>query len=138
MTDKKILDVTFDETITLDPELPQYQYFNITDEEARESHGFRPEEYPGIVCTATAANYYHRLGLFYRTADEVEDAVLAFCRRHEGCGDVRYFYFRYEGLSDDEIGAAVRRASLWAIHPARSLCLPIDGYCALTLTFPAY
>ena len=132
------LDVTFDEADTLDPELPQYQSFNITDEEAREGHVLCPEELPGIVCTATAANYYHRLGLFYRTAEEVERAVFDFCRHHEGCGDVRYFYFRYAGLSEDEVGAAVRRASFWGILPAQSLCIPIDGYCALTLAFPAY
>jgi transglutaminase-like putative cysteine protease len=132
------LDVTFDESDTLDPELPQYKHFNVTDEEAREGHVFHSEKFPGIVCTATAANYYHRLGLFYRTAEEIRRAVLDFCRRHEGCGDVRYFYFRYEGLTEDEVGAAIREASLWAIIPSRSLCIPDEGYCALTFCFPAY
>ena len=129
------LDVTFDEGDTPDPEMPQYIHFNITDAEAEESHCLPREEYPDLVCTATAANYYHRRGLYFSTPEEITLAVSEFCALHEGERETCYYYFRVApGLETKE----VKRAVLRGISPTvdgKSAFYCDGDYCALSVRY---
>ncbi|MBO7292612.1 MAG: hypothetical protein J6V07_01615 [Clostridia bacterium] len=113
------LDVTFNEGETQDPEMPQYTSFNITDAEAEEAYWLPREEYPDLVCTATEANYYHRRGLYFKTVEEIERALSAFCVLNEGKGEACYFYFRTAPELEVE---TVKQAVCRTIPPS------VDGY----------
>ena len=89
------LDVTYDEGDEKDPDRFPYCHFNVTDDEIAADRDLDRSLYPDIVCHATAANYYHRRGLYFMTDDEVIEGVRRFARECEPTDkDSLYFYFR--------------------------------------------
>ena len=88
------LDLTFNEGSTLDLDYPQYKYFNITDEEIWQDHEFSYEKYPEILCNSTEFNYYHKMGLFFKTKEEITEAVDKHIKSMPSITSHSRFYFR--------------------------------------------
>lgn len=119
------LDVTFDEGDEKDPEFFPYAHFNITDDEADDDHNLRKEEYPGIVCRATAANYYYRKGLYFKTDDEIVEGVRRFVTANADTDEEKlYFYFRLppgtpsEGMLDRILDRVDCAKTVWKAEMA--------------------
>lgn len=105
------LDVTFDDTDGNDEGNFPYSHFNITDDEVDDDHILTQmaQNYPDIVCRATAYNYYHRRGLYFETADELAQAVFRFANDWDGVTEERIFYCRFTpGITEDEIRARIQ------------------------------
>lgn len=106
------VDITFDEADTKDPSLPQYCYFNITDDEIKESRAFSHEEYPNIVCNCTDYYYYRKMGLYFEDCEGLKLKYKEFENANRGCGETRYFYiWTSEKLSCADVTATVKNAT---------------------------
>lgn len=127
------LDLTFNEGDTLYPDLPQYKYFNVTDEEIVRDHEFPAEKYPEILCQATKYNYYYRKNLFLDTQEKITEAVNAYIASLPSKDSHGRFYFRTpKSLELKQVSHAIGKALHQNGMPMTSAAFfEDDGYYSL-------
>ncbi len=130
------LDLTYNENSTLDPDEPQYMYFNVTDKEIMEDHFFTHEEYPEIVCNSTEYNYYHKKGLYFEKAYDVMIGYEKFLDSIRGNEVPSHYYFRTSIPDEKKVINAIWHAVKHhggIKHSRVAYWNSVDGYYAIEI-----
>ncbi len=69
------LDISHDMCLSENSSIPNYTYFNLTDEEILCDHRFSTGDFDGIVCSSTAENYYKKYNLYFDNRQELQAAL---------------------------------------------------------------
>ena len=130
------LDVTYNESSSTDIDIPQYCYFNVTDEDVRDTHFHSlDEECPDIVCNSTEYNYYHKMGLYFTEPEQITEKITHILKEN---GDKhRFLYIRVSPeLNEATVSSALADGFLKMGYSTEDcLYLQSNGYFALEL-FP--